>query len=330
MAAPAAPAGFDQATAYVPLKSGELTAVSLEDGAVRWTVDLATPFTPATGDGLVFAATDDSVRALDENTGRLLWAARVGGVLSGPLHWESGRVLASTDAGELIAIDAQDGRVMWRTSLGAPLATAPTVSSDRLYAPLRDARVAALDLDRGATLWTTSVTGAITGLLALEEQVLVGTRANLLHSVSPDRGRIRWTQRAGADLVGAPIADGEHIYFVALDHVLRALDRRNGHIRWIRPLPSRPSGGPLRTENVVLVPFSTQSIGAYATATGAEAFTIRAVGELGGAPFLREHARATSTRLVAMSREGALQGFAARVEPPLAPLTELPGTRVGG
>jgi hypothetical protein len=80
----------------------------------------------------------------------------------------------------------------------------------------------------------------------------------------------------------------------------------------------------------VLVPFSTNDIGAYVANTGAPAFTIQAVGELGAPPFLRENARATAPRLIAISREGALQGFAPRIEPAPVPLDVLPGVRVGG
>ena len=89
-------------------------------------------------------------------------------------------------------------------------------------------------------------------------------------------------QRAGADTAGAPVADDKLIYFAALDNMLRALDRRNGNLRWSRSLPSRPAAGPLRTGDVVLVPFVTTDIGAFTATTGAPAFTIRAVGEIGG------------------------------------------------
>jgi hypothetical protein len=77
------------------------------------------------------------------------------------------------------------------------------------------------------------------------------------------------------------------------------------------------------------VPFVTTDIGAFTATTGAPAFTIRAVGEIGGVPFIRESVPATAPLLVAMSREGALQGFAPRIEPPPVPLGELPGVKVG-
>jgi len=325
-----AAAGFDQEAAYVPLEGGALIAIDLERGRVRWQIKLPTSVTPATGDGMVFAAADGDVIALDQRSGAILWRTTLPGALAGRLYWDSGWVLASTDSGALLALRAQDGHVLWSHALGARLAVRPSPSGDHLYAALDDGRLAALDFDTGDPAWTLALDQEVTGILALEEQLLVGTRANLLHSISVDRGRIRWTQRAGADVMGAPVADDDFIYFVAFDNVLRALNRSNGNMRWTRNLPSRPSGGALRADDVVLVPFSTTDIGAYLATTGAPAFTIRAASELGGAPFLRDNARATATRLVATSREGNLQGFAARFEQPPVPLAELPGARVGG
>ena len=327
---PSASAGYDQEMAYVPLQGGELVAISLNEGTVTWKVELTTALTPATGDGLVFAAGEGEVIALDQRSGRTLWRTPLGSAVAAPLYWDSGSLVASTDAGELVSLHPGDGRVLWRNALGSPLVVAPTPSGQRLYVALRDGRLAALDLDAGTTIWTHQLAEPVTGVLALEDQVLVGTRANVLHSFDLARARIRWTQRAGGDIAGAPIADDKLIYFAAFDNVLRALDRRNGHLRWSRNLPSRPAGGPLRADNVLLLPFTTTDIGAYVAASGAESFTIRAIGELGAVPFLRENARPTAPRLIAMSREGALQGFAPRIEPPLAPLTDLPGVKVGG
>ena len=316
--------------AYVPLTSGDLVAIELNEGRVAWTVDLKTASSPATGDGMVFVAGDSLVIALDQSSGRTLWRTPVGAPLGSPLHWDGGWVLASTDSGDLLALHASDGKVLWRTPLGSPMRVAPTTADDRLYVALSDRRVVAIEHESGAPVWTVTLEQDVTGLLALEDQLLAGTRGNRLHSLSLSRGRTRWAQRAGADVIGAPAADEDHIYFVAFDNVLRALSRRSGNLQWSRNLPSRPSGGALRVNDVVLVPFSTNDIGAYLAATGAPSFTIQAVGELGATPFLRDQVRPTAPRLIAISREGALQGFAPRVEPPPAPLGELPGAKVGG
>ena len=279
---------------------------------------------------MVFVAVDGAIVALDQRRGEAVWRTPVNDSAGGVLHWDSGWVFTSTESGDVIALRAEDGGVLWRASLGSPFAVTPSAANDRVFAALRDGRLIALALEDGSMIWSMDLKEDVTGLLALEEQLLVGTRANRLHSVSLDRGRMRWSQKAGADVIGAPVADDSNIYFVAFDNVLRALNRGNGNLRWNRNLPSRPSGGALRANDVVLVPFATNSIGAYLATTGAPAFTIQAVDEIGVAPFLRENARPTAPRLIAMSRKGTLQGFAPRVEPPPAPLGELPGKKVGG
>ena len=77
---PAAPPGFDLTTAFVPLKgdaergvAAQLVAVDLDRGTIRWRLDVATPFTPATGAGLVFTVTDQQIEARDAATGATKW-----------------------------------------------------------------------------------------------------------------------------------------------------------------------------------------------------------------------------------------------------------------
>jgi outer membrane protein assembly factor BamB len=327
--AAAAPAGFDERSAYVPLKGGELVAIALDRGEVRWKVELTTAFTPAAGDGLVFAAGDAVVLAFQDETGATAWRTPVGGALSGPLSFDAGTVVASKSDGELLALSAEDGAVLWRSMLGAPQVARPSATGDRLYVGVKGGRVLAIDRESGAEIWTYPVGGEVTGLLALDDQVIVGTTGNHVYSVRPDNGRVRWQWRVGADVTGVAVADDKRIYFAALDNVLRAVDRRSGNLRWTQPLPSRPSGGPLRTSDVVIVPTVSADIGVYNAETGKPAFTIKAAGELGGVPFLRETPRPTAPRLVAASRDGTLQGFAPRYEPPPVPFVP-PGAKVGG
>jgi len=328
--APAAPAGFDQELAYVPLKGGQLQAIDLNYGIVKWTAALTTALTPATGDGLVFTAGEGAVTALEQRSGATIWTTPLEGTLALPLYWDSGWLIASLESGELVALRAEDGQVQWRQTLGAPLATTPTPAGDHLFVALRDGRLLSLALATGETAWTNPLGEPVTGILALNDQLVVGTRGNKVYSISLDRGRIRWAQKAGNNIAGAPVADERSIYFAALDNLLRSLDRKSGNLRWTHKLPSRPAAGPLRAGNVVLLPLVTTDIGAVVAATGVDAFIIRAAGETGGVPFIREGARPTSTLFISMSREGALQGFAPRIEPLPAALSVLPGTKIGG
>ena len=330
-AAPAAPAGFDQARAYVALKDGSIKAIDLESGAERWKVELATTFAPETGDGFVFVAAGEEIVALIDRSGAIGWKAPVGGPVASAPFFDAGVLVVTRADGEVIALRATNGSVIWRRSFGAPVVVSPSVAGERFYLALNDSRVLALTPETGEPVWTYTVDGAATGLLALDDQLVIGTRGNRVYSLKSESGRLRWTRPVGGDVIGPAVADEEHIYFAALDNVLRAVDRDSGNLRWIAPLPSRPLGGPVRTGDVVIVPTASADIGAYLMATGKPSFTIKATGERAASvPFLREGARPTATRLVVVSRDGILQAFAPRHEPPLAPFDTLPGATTVG
>ena len=330
-AAPAAPAGFDRERAYVALKDGSIQAVDLETGAERWKVELATTLAPETGDGLVFVAAGEEIVALIDRSGEVGWKAAVGGPIAAAPFFDAGVLIVTKGDGEVLTLRATDGTVIWRRSFGAPVAVTPSVGEERLYLALNDNRVVAVSPETGEPVWTYTVDGAATGVVALDDQVVVGTRGNRIYSLKSANGRLRWTWQVGGDVMGAAIADDKNIYYAALDNVLRAVDRNNGNLRWTAPLPSRPLGAPVRTGDVVIVPTASADIGAYQVETGKPSFTIKAAGEQGGSvPFLREGVRPTATRLVVVSRDGILQGFAPRHEPPFTPFETLPGATTVG
>lgn len=322
---PVAPAGFDASTAYVPLKGGQLVAVDLDRGLVRWRLDVATALTPATGGGLVFTTSGTTIEARDAQTGAIKWSAALPGGAAAPLYWDTGWLLASTASGDLAALRGTDGTLVWRQALGAPLSTAPAPALDRLYLPLADGRLVAVSLATGETIWSQRVTGRITALVGLDDQLVFGTSEKYVVSVDLQRGRERWKWRVGGDVAGLPVADDKRIYFASRDNMLRAVDRGNGNLRWKAILPSRPAGGPLRLANAVLVPLVSSEISGFEPETGKALAPVKAAGELGSQPFLRTTARLTSPRLITVSRDGQLQAFGLRFEPPFAQLEVLPG-----
>ena len=312
---PVARPGYDATTAYVPLKDGQLVAVDLDRGTIRWTLDQSTAFTPATGEGLVFTVSDQRIEALDAATGAARWGTPLPGGAAMPLYYDTGWLLASTTAGDLVALRASDGTVQWRRALGAPLSGPPGPALDRLYLPLEDNRLVSVFLVNGEVAWSRTLPARVTSLLALDDQLVVGTAAKRVLSIDLEHGRERWGWNVGGDISGQPAADRKRIYFAARDNILRALDRKSGNLRWKANLASRPAGGPLRTADTVLMPMVSSEIAGFDPETGAPSVTVRAAGEIGTQPFVRAVTRLTSTQLITVSREGQLQGFGRRFEP---------------
>ena len=66
-------------------------------------------------------------------------------------------------------------------------------------------------------------------------------------------GRVDWRWRTGGDVIGMPVADERYVYFVSLDNVLRALNMVSGGQQWMRPLPMRPTWGPVKAGATIVV-----------------------------------------------------------------------------
>ena len=322
---PAAEPGFDTETAYVPLKNGQLVAVDLDRGTIRWQLEVATQFTPATGEGLVFIATEQAIEARDARTGSPKWQAPLPGGAAAPLYWDTGWLLASTTAGDLVAFRATDGTLVWRRQLGAPMTGPPGPALDRLFLPLGD-RLVALLLKSGESVWEKTFTAGITSLLALDDQLIVGTASKVVLSLELRRGRERWHWRLGGDIAGIPAADEKRIYLASRDNVVRAVDRKSGNLRWLAGLSSRPAGGPLRLTDIVLMPLVSNQIVGFDPVTGKQTLTAATAGEIGLQPHVRLGVRQTLPQLITVSREGQLQGFGRRFEPVPQLLPELFGS----
>jgi outer membrane protein assembly factor BamB len=322
---PSARPGFDANTAYVPLTGGQLAAVDLDRGTIRWKLDVATPLTPATGGGLVFIVNEQTIEARDAATGAMRWHTPLPGGAAAPLYFDTGWLIASTTAGDLAAFRAADGSMVWRRQLGAPLVSAPGPALDRLFLPLADNRIVAVRLIDGETVWERTLSAPVTALLALEDQLVFGTGAKDVISVDLKRGLTRWQWRLGGDIAGSPDADDKRIYFASRDNMLRAVDRKSGNLRWLANLASRPAGGPLRVRDAVFMPLVSSQIIGFDPVTGKPTVSATAAGELGVQPYVRRDVRRTQTQLITVSREGQLQGFGRRFEPVPQLLPELPG-----
>lgn len=324
----AAPPAIDATTAYVATRDNAVLALALETGAIRWRAATTAAFTPAVGGGLVFVVAEGGVRAFHADTGRPAWQKTLPGTVAAAPTFDTGWLLLSFAGGDVAALRADDGTLIWRATLGAVAHVTPAPALDNLYLGLDDGRTVALSLATGAVVWTQPLEGRASGLVALDDQLVVGTTAGFVASLDLRTGAVRWRFRTGAAVVAAPAADDARIYVVAYDHLLRALDRRRGHLRWKRALPHRPADGPLVTGGTVLVPLFATELQGYAADTGAPSLALTSTGEVAGATRFLTGGRPMGTRLTTVSTEGQLLAFGPRIEPAPAPLDALPGTPV--
>ncbi len=324
---PGSPSGapaFDAHHAYVPLRGDRLAAVGLEHGSVVWTVE-ARAAAVAAGDDLVFLAAGDAVEARRAATGEREWIFEPGEDLAPALSWDGGWLLAATADGDALMLGARDGRLLWRQELGARPAARPVMTGDRVYLALEDGRVTARLLADGSVIWERRLDGRPTALRATDDQLFVGADDRHLYCLDTKDGDRKWRWRTGGGVTGTPAVDGDRVYFVAFDNVLRALDRGNGHQRWMRPLGFRPTGGPLLVNGLLLDPSLSSELAVFKADTGVRAGTIAAGAEPVAPPHQLHPASAGpgEVTLVVVGRTGKIERLGPA--PPVLQAKPIPG-----
>ncbi len=326
---PAAGIATDNTRVFVPLKAGGLLAIDAANGGVLWRSDVATGLRPAAADAHVYVVAADAVQALDAATGEVAWRVPLSGTVSAPLVARGGWVIVALDSGEVLAMRGGDGAEVWRQSPGAAVVGPPAINGDRLYLPGADGAVRVLSVSTGEPIWTRALGGRIVSVAPLGARVYAGSTDNYFYCLDDATGRVRWRWRAGADPVGAAVADDDRVYFSSLDTVLRALDRGHGAQRWRQPLPWRPRSGPILVGHTLVAVGMAVDLRGYAMDTGAPvgdfALSENRLEVIEGVPVVIARRALPGDYLVAALADGRLVALEHVFGLPARPLTDLPG-----
>jgi outer membrane protein assembly factor BamB len=314
-APPAVAAAFDAHAAYVALRSGTLVAIDLDAGKVRWRHDLAATQPPAVGDGLVVVAGDELLAAFDAATGEAKWSVPVAGGFSAPPLLDSGWVVATATATDVLVIRAADGKVLWTRSLGAAAVVRPFIAGDGVYFSLADNRVVALALQTGEPRWERTLPGKPGDLMVLDDRLFVGADDKYFYCLNIKHGKNRWRWRTGGRPVGPAAVDEKHVYYIGLDNILWALDRNGGTLKWKAEMPVRPSGGPIVLGTVVVVAAVQEEVYGYRAATGAALGKASYSADLAAPPQILAGPSPALSGIALMTREGSFQILRRRLEP---------------
>ena len=257
----------------IPLATGVVTAHSIADGAVRWSVDLAAEKPLAADDERVYVAAGEVIHAHSAADGRVVWRAVAGRPITAPPLAHAGWVIVAA-AGDLIAIRASDGSVVWRKPFG-PIEFRPAIDGDLLVVSLVEGRLVALNLKDGAILWDRNLHSSPGEPYAIGGRVYVGTQDKTFYALAAASGRIEDHMAIGAPLRGRVAVDDLHVYMAGLDNMLRAVKRRGGARNWQKGLAYRPAAGPVLIGRTVVVPGYVEApLPAFAADSGAPAGAI--------------------------------------------------------
>jgi len=314
---PALSPAYDAARAYIVLKpdpdraipATRLTAVSLSNGSTKWTREIAAVDSIVTDGDLLVASVGSSLQAFAASDGTPRWRLALSAPLSAPLLSIGGWLIAVTQASDVTAVRPLDGGKLWQVHLPSPAVGIPAVAGDALYLPLTDNRVLRLKLDTGAVVWDQKILSQPTTLLALDDRLFVGT-SEWFYALQPKDGKVLWRFRVGGAVVGEPVASASAVYFLALDNLVRALDREGGPLKWRQILVHRERFGPLRVADLLVVSGASPTIQAYDARSGTAAGSFDAPHDLKMMPVhLVPGLLERDFLLIAMTGEGELMAI---------------------
>ena len=222
----------------------------------------------------IFAADGyGEVMALDRQSGRRLWSARIGRPDARPIFkiWDrrdpsfvtggvgagDGIVMLGTMRGDVIALDADDGSERWRTQASSEILAPPAVGDGVVVAQTNDGRLMALEAADGSVRWTydnqvplLTLRGTATPVLA-GGLVFAGFGDGRVSAISTESGAPVWEHRIVlpqgrtelerlVDVDGSPIlVPGRGALFaVGYQGALKALGIQDGRVLWELPASS--------------------------------------------------------------------------------------------
>jgi outer membrane protein assembly factor BamB len=243
----------DGTRVFIVYASHELAALSVADHSELWRQPKDITCALALDGDLLFDCSADAIEARRTNDGSVAWLLPNIKTVA-PLVAEKGWLLAVTD-GEIIAIRDSDGTILWRRPAGG-VQLAPAIDGDALYLGANDGRLVAFTLTTGDQLWQEFVPEGITALAGSHGRAYAGGGDKQFYCFngSTGEGVSGWPWRIGALVEGHIAIDDDHVYFAALDNIVRALSRGNGNQRWDRLLRDRPTEGVWTIGHLVFVP----------------------------------------------------------------------------
>ena len=194
---------------------------------------------PAVSEGMVYIGSDDqSLYALDAETGALRWSFLTGDVIRSTPAVHNGTVLFGSNDNHVYAVDAATGTEMWRHDTGDWVQYTPVVNDEKVYLGAYsdgDRRVHALDATTGVVVWTAErpfPIGAQHTPTAIGNRVYAqGSEYGQFYALDAATGQVAWQAEVGGYVESAPtFIDG--VVYLTVANRAYAFNEGTGEVIW--------------------------------------------------------------------------------------------------
>ncbi len=232
---------------YAVFPTGNIAGFDFEGNQI-WGKNLGLPDNPyghasslVAYDGMVFVqydqADDASIRALDAETGSVVWKTErdVNPSWASPLLFDPGRadgqlqiVLNASPA--VAAYAPRTGKRLWRAEcMSGEVAPSPTYANGTLFVVNQYANAVALNPDNGETIWKTNKTQLPNAAspVATDELLFIPTNFGMFSCLKTETGKVAWKHSFKEGSFSSPVLVGERIYWTTFDgttHIFEAAD----------------------------------------------------------------------------------------------------------
>jgi outer membrane protein assembly factor BamB len=320
-------------TIYVGDLDGTFHALSLADGATKWTFKAEAAGFPSAAAVAADAALplvivgDDTgvVRAFDAATGKVAWEYETDGEISGgptilPTAGGGGRVLVGSQDASLSCLNLADGKPLWKHSIADQIRCSPTVAEtpagDRVFIAGCDGKLHVIDAATGEETAAVPIGGPTgTTPAAAGDRVFFGTEGGGFFAIDFAAGRAAWDVQpaaAGQAYRSSAAVAGDLVIVGSRGRAVEAFARADGARRWRQPMRGRVDASPVVVEAdvagrrlpVAVVADAAGRVAALDVATGAPAWEFDAGGGFDAG------AAVADGRVVIASGKGTLWCFA--------------------
>ncbi|MCZ6488563.1 MAG: outer membrane protein assembly factor BamB [Gammaproteobacteria bacterium] len=203
---------ISDAQVFVRTVDGKLSALSMLDGSIQWTISRRVPALSLTGNSrplvqgdLVIAGFDDGkITAFSRSDGQTVWNTTVSNPagrteierlvdLDGQFILKDGIIYISSYQGRLAAIQAIDGNVLWSRKFSSYQSI--VADEEALYLSNDSSHIWSIDRRTGSAFWKQEVLHArkITAPLLIDNNMLV---------VADLEGYVHWFDKSDGSLLG--------------------------------------------------------------------------------------------------------------------------------
>ncbi|WP_250464072.1 PQQ-binding-like beta-propeller repeat protein [Microbulbifer litoralis] len=187
------------------------------------------------GDTLFVGTTDDSVYAVDVNSGERRWRFKTTGNIRGSVAVDRERVYVASEDRGFYALDRSSGKLLWREHFDKTPQGPAAIDSDRVYFGGFDKKVHALDRASGDTAWEFAAGRAVgAGVTLAGDTLFAASFDSRLYALDAETGEQRWRTPAGDGqwLTTAPVVRDGQVFVGGWGQKLSAIDASSGDINW--------------------------------------------------------------------------------------------------